>query len=360
MNHTAAFHVEKALIGRSTSPVVSEWLGSPWSSDMSEMKASTPERLLLLGLIVDQLVDAVITITPDQRIVVANNATSRLFGYAHEELIGMSLAWLMPERFRAAHRRGVDAYLAIGGTQRRTEGYIDVVGLTKAGDEIPMSLSMTCMFHEGQPYLTGVLRDMSAITEARETIHRQLEALTVANAQLQQLADRDHLTGVMNRRALQQVLPALWRDSDPQSAPMAVLLCDLDHFKQYNDSYGHLEGDNCLIAVAAALQTALADVATVARFGGEEFIALLRPSSGLTAAAAAERMQQAVASLAIPHVGSSASPVVTLSIGVASHQAQDSNVEALIRHADDALYVAKRSRNRYVVWDQRLLGGPHD
>jgi diguanylate cyclase (GGDEF)-like protein/PAS domain S-box-containing protein len=327
---------------------------------MTHINGSTPERLLLLSRIVDHLTDAVVTIASDHRIVVANSATSLLFGYAPEELVGLPLTKLLPERFRSAHQRGVDAYLATGGTHRKLDGYVDVLGLTKAGHEIPLSLSMTCGRHNGQYYVTGVLRDMSAITDARKTIDRQLEELTLANAQLQQLADLDHLTRVMNRRALQHVLPTLWQDSDPESAPMTVLLCDIDHFKQYNDTYGHLEGDKCLIAVAEALQTALSDKAVVARFGGEEFIALVQPSSGLHAAEAAELIQNAIASLGIPHAGSSVSSLVTLSIGVAEHQARHPNVDALIRHADDALYVAKRSRNRYVVWEPRLTGSEAD
>jgi len=323
---------------------------------VSTMIQLPPDRLSLLGLIVDQLVDAVITVTPDQRIVVANQTTSRLFGYSQQELVGLPLPTLMPERFRAAHQRGMDAFMATGGTKRRTEGYIDVVGLTKSGIEIPMSLSMTCMLHDGVHYMTGVLRDMSALTEARETIHRQVEELKKANALLQRLADQDHLTGVLNRRALQRVLPALWAESKPASSPMSVLLCDIDHFKQYNDTYGHIEGDNCLVAVAGAIRHALSDVATVARFGGEEFIALLRPDSGLSASAAAERMQQAVLALNIAHANSSVSSTVTLSIGVAVHQEDNITAECLVRRADDALYVAKRARNRFVVWDQRLFG----
>lgn len=320
------------------------------------LATNPPARMLLLGLIVDQLVDAVLTVTPDQQIVVANQATAHLFGYSHGELIGMSLPDLMPERFRHLHRKGVDAFLKAGGVRQTTEGYIDVLGLTKDGKEIPLSLSMTCMLHDGTPYLTGVLRDMSALAHAKDTIRRQLEDLRTANDLLQQLADVDHLTGVLNRRALQRLLPQLWEQSHPTTSPMAVLLCDIDFFKQYNDTYGHLEGDRCLISVAKALKDALGEEAVVARFGGEEFIALLKPKSPFNAQVAAERIRHAVHRLEIPHSSSTVHSKVSISVGIAVHDALIQSAEALIRHADDALYMAKRSRNTCVVWDPRLLG----
>lgn len=137
---------------------------------------------------------------------------------------------------------------------------------------------------------------------------------------------------------------------------MAVLLCDVDHFKQYNDTYGHLEGDNCLMAVAQAIKDVVGESATVARFGGEEFIALLHPAASLDAYEAAEKMREAIRSLAIPHSNSSVGRTVTISIGVAVHADQIKDPRALIRHADDSLYVAKRTRDKCVVWDPMLLG----
>lgn len=315
------------------------------------------ERQLLLGFIFDHLVDAVVTVSRSNRIVAANQATFSLFGYTEAELLGMELSQLMPERYRAAHRHGVEAYMQSGGQVRRTEGYVDVIGLTRDGREIPMSLSMACTHHNGELFLTGVLRDMSELAQAQATIRRQLDELRAANLRLQEQAERDPLTGVLNRRALQRVIDEQWAAACADRCPLAVMLCDIDHFKRYNDTYGHLEGDRCLKAVAEALTRALGAHGTVARFGGEEFLALIHPGAPLTAESAAAQAQAVVRAMGLPHAGSPDGHGVTVSIGVAVQQPHHDRPDALIRHADDALYLAKRTRDRYVVWSPQLLGG---
>ncbi|MCV2438658.1 sensor domain-containing diguanylate cyclase [Paucibacter sp. DJ2R-2] len=314
------------------------------------------DRFGMMGIIADELVDAIITIRPDQTIVVANKAATQLLGYSQDELLGLDLTWLMPERFRDAHRTGMAAYLKTGGKVRKFNGYIDIIGLTKEGREIPLSLSMTCTVHGDQMFLTGVLRDMSALAAAKQTIHRQLDEFRAVNDHWQRLADQDPLTQTLNRRALQRLLPELWYSSKPPLAPMAILLCDIDHFKQYNDTYGHLDGDRCLISIAKALRDTLGDAAPLVRFGGEEFIALLPSGYPISALEAATKMQRAVWDLNIEHTGSSVKSTVTLSIGGAIHGEFDVKPESLLRHADDALYVAKRVRNYIVFWNSRLMG----
>lgn len=318
-------------------------------------KAVEWERTMTLGLVVDELVDAVIVIKPNQEIVVANLATSRLFGYSPAELLGMNLTTLMPERFRHAHERGVDAYVAHSGGVRNTLGYIDVVGLTKDGNEIPLSLSMTFYSDQEKTYVIGVLRDMSELAQAHETIHRQLLELQSVNRQLQTLADVDHLTGVLNRRAMHQILHKEWGRELLTEAPMALLLCDIDFFKHYNDTYGHLEGDKCLFSVASALTKAVHGHGVVARFGGEEFVVMVPSECDVLPIEMAKRMQQSVWDLDIAHSGSTVAPIVTLSIGVAVRSNDHNSVDALLKSADDALYVAKRKRDRFVVWDPMVL-----
>lgn len=170
------------------------------------------------------------------------------------------------------------------------------------------------------------------------------------NEQLERLTVTDGLTGVGNRRLFDQTLQQEWQRCARQHLPLGLLMVDIDHFKKYNDAYGHQGGDTALAAVAEILKKRVQRTGDlVARYGGEEF-ALLLPASDLAAAAAvARRCLAAVQEATIPHKASPVSPWVSLSIGVAS-VVPDANQPAsdLLKTADAALYEAKRlGRNRY-------------
>lgn len=171
--------------------------------------------------------------------------------------------------------------------------------------------------------------------------------LATDNRRLGRLATLDTLTALANRRALNMHLRRVVRR--PRGETLSVLLIDIDHFKQYNDLYGHQRGDACLQRVAAALArvpTRSGDM--VARFGGEEFVVVLPGTDHRSAALMAERLRDAVAALQIPHEASPVAPVVTVSVGVATAARGDSgDGAALLAAADQALYRAKsEGRNR--------------
>jgi diguanylate cyclase (GGDEF)-like protein len=158
---------------------------------------------------------------------------------------------------------------------------------------------------------------------------------------LRSQAERDDLTGLLNRRAFHQQLEALLHEARRSSRPLGLVLIDLDHFKQVNDQHGHQTGDSALVAVADALGNSVRERDVVARVGGEEFAVLLpdtEPDAGL---AIAERARQRVASqtqLALR---------LTLSAGLAAYPGDGADAAALLRAADAALYDAKRAgRNR--------------
>lgn len=168
-------------------------------------------------------------------------------------------------------------------------------------------------------------------------------------AQLRQLSRLDALTGLYNRRHFQQYLAQTWQRATPDRAPVTIVMVDVDHFKQFNDRYGHPAGDRCLASVAQAMQTTLRQPGDlVARYGGEEFIAVLPGADAHTARQAAERIRSAIAALRIPHEASSTAGIVTASVGVASCLVRDTLPDqALIAAADAALYEAKQAgRNR--------------
>ncbi len=168
-------------------------------------------------------------------------------------------------------------------------------------------------------------------------------ALRNANAELQRLASLDGLTRIANRGSFDECLERSWAEHMQRGAPLAVLLCDIDAFKAYNDTYGHLPGDAALTAVAGTLTNAARSSADLAaRYGGEEFALLLADCGASDASMIADDLLDAVRALAIEHRSSNAAPYVTISIGVAvvvPNSAQPPDI--LVRRADEALYRAK-------------------
>ncbi|MEL7511310.1 MAG: diguanylate cyclase [Cyanobacteria bacterium J06554_3] len=185
------------------------------------------------------------------------------------------------------------------------------------------------------------------VGEFNQTL-RQLEALKASlakeNQSLQRLAFIDGLTQIANRRSFNQKVVHLWRQAWAQQQPLSLLLCDIDHFKRYNDIYGHLAGDECLKSVAAALvRGAHRYEDYVARYGGEEFAILLPETDLLGSQQVARAIHQEVAKAQIPHQGSFVKPFVSMSVGICTlvPDAADQPYETLIQQADEALYSAK-------------------
>jgi diguanylate cyclase (GGDEF)-like protein len=186
--------------------------------------------------------------------------------------------------------------------------------------------------------LGRTLDSMAAKLAAREAELRE------ANALLAGLAATDPLTGLGNRRDFALRSAAEWARAIRERRWIAALAIDIDHFKPFNDRYGHAAGDVCLRKIAAALELLIrrpGDI--VARTGGEEFVVLLPGAQSSDAASIAERMRTAIAELAIPHTGSETG-VVTLSIGIAdARPCREDIVEDLLARADAALYEAKQT-----------------
>jgi diguanylate cyclase (GGDEF)-like protein len=155
----------------------------------------------------------------------------------------------------------------------------------------------------------------------------------------------DGLTGVANRRKFDEDVQTDWRQCLRESAPLSLILIDIDYFKLYNDRYGHQAGDNCLKLVARALFEAIRrPYDKLARYGGEEFACLLPKTEVAGASAMAERMRTRVSELNVEHLGSDVDQVVTISLGVASMVPTPSvTPELLLRAADQQLYEAKRT-----------------
>jgi diguanylate cyclase (GGDEF)-like protein len=206
---------------------------------------------------------------------------------------------------------------------------------------------------------TRALRDeLSAVLARREEeVRERTRELDAANRELQRLARVDPLTGLANRRWFNEFLQQAWRVARRESSPLACLLVDVDHFKQYNDTYGHQAGDECLKRVAGIVRgTAGRALDHAARYGGEEFVVLLSDAPLDATVVIADRLRKAVAALSLPHAGSPLGHV-TVSIGVRNLvPAEAATPEQLLADADLALYEAKRGgRNRVAVHDGRAI-----
>lgn len=205
--------------------------------------------------------------------------------------------------------------------------------------------------------LLSSLAAQLAIAIKQAELYQQLQA---ANLKLERLATSDELTQLANRRRFDQYLETEWRRQLREQTPLSLILCDIDYFKSYNDTYGHPGGDECLRQVARAIGDAVhrpADL--VARYGGEEFAVILPNTKIQGAVQVAERIGFKIAALRLPHAGSQVSQYVTLSLGVASVvPASESGAEILIAASDQALYQAKRlGRDRIQLYQPDPASG---
>lgn len=192
-------------------------------------------------------------------------------------------------------------------------------------------------------------REMQKLQEQLTESHRKLEE---NNAVLQRLSTMDGLTGIANRRHFDETLVIQWRICYREKKPLSIIMMDIDFFKKYNDGYGHQGGDDCLKAVAKALNEALHRPGDfIARYGGEEFVVILPNTDAKGAAEVAEHLRANVQAKNIPHAYSAAANHVSVSLGVASVQPDDASTpEKLLAMADAALYKSKeQGRNRYTI-----------
>jgi diguanylate cyclase (GGDEF)-like protein len=188
------------------------------------------------------------------------------------------------------------------------------------------------------------------LRELNQTTNRQRHELEQLALELEAVARRDALTGAGNRLALDEDLAEVERSVIRTGRRAAALILDIDHFKAYNDRFGHLAGDDVLRRVVEELKHELRPGDRVYRFGGEEFLVLLPETDAAGAGSMGERLRAAVAALAIPLPENDPLGVLTISAGAAALAAGTEPVEALLRAADQALYAAKGAgRNRVVV-----------
>jgi diguanylate cyclase (GGDEF)-like protein len=222
----------------------------------------------------------------------------------------------------------------------------------------PYSLIIACAAAEKDIYadwnrralLLGAIMtvSMTGFVVLSFVLGEQLKRRLLAEGNLRKLARTDALTGLNNRRTLSGILEKEWRRSQRTHHAFSLLFIDIDHFKAYNDTYGHLSGDQALAAVARCISANIrAAVDSAARYGGEEFVVVLPETGEAAARTVAGKMITAIAALDIPHAKSEYRRV-TISVGAATwHPSSHATVSAVVQSADEALYRAKAAgRNR--------------
>lgn len=293
----------------------------------------------------ESAVDGFARIDVDGRFVYMNGAFARTYGQAAEELLGRT--WLV-----AIHPTERGAMQSLCG-KVLVEGRLEAetLGLRKDGSSFPARVTMVPA-RTSQGLAAGYfcfVKDISELRTVEERLLAANAALEESRAALQELAIRDELTGLYNRRELGRALAQEVARTTRTERPLSLLVVDIDHFKLVNDRHGHEAGDRVLQGVAKVVLESVRSLDRAARFGGEELVLLLPETPATEALYVAERLRRRIAAARFPSGTASGDLAITVSIGVATYPDDCAGADELFRAADRALYDAKRSgRNRCV------------
>lgn len=320
----------------------------------------------------DTLAEGVMVIDKQSRIVLANKAFRNFHPAAHEEVTGRLIAelgWLV-EGF---HATPDNPYPWVRAMESRTNSGDETLEIVRPGDEEPVRVIVGCApVLDGHGRLRGCLVSFSDVT----VLHRindqllstlmELEAskeeIRRQNEELHRLATRDPMTGCLNRRAFFGAADPLYEKLKAEGAEVCCIMSDIDHFKSFNDRYGHAVGDLVIKSVAKCLGTDLREVDMLCRYGGEEFCIMLPGATAAQAVEVAERLRGLIESNAGAAIRDIPGIRITSSFGVASIHNGAKDPAELIDQADNALYQSKQTgRNRVSLWaGERSVGADAD
>lgn len=290
---------------------------------------------------IDVIADMVIWLDKDGRYIFVNKATTELLEYSSDELLSLRVWDIDPlfseEKWRA-HWRDLEEKKSVK---------IETVNRKKSGMDIPIEVTASMVIFENEKYNCSVVRDMS---EYKRT-EKELRAL---NEVILHLSITDGLTGISNRRYFDEVLMREVNRHSHTLAPLSVILLDVDYFKEYNDHYGHVAGDECLQKIGHALADIIERPGDlVARYGGEEFAFILPETSEEVCSALAEKIKKRIGSLMITHVFSPETGCITCSLGVLTIITPGLTPREILNTVDLLLYNAKRAGRNRISCDVR-------
>ena len=252
------------------------------------------------------------------------------------------------------HESAKDGAIASSLQQALSSEAYTLVGVEVKGDTIGLLclLSRAIADHDDNANLLELAARVAANMLDHKTAQMNLldtqQALERDNRELHEMSRHDALTGLANRRHFDDIKEIEFRRALRAGSALSVLMCDIDDFKRYNDTYGHAKGDRCLVDVAHRLGALFGRAGELlVRLGGEEFVVLLPNTNGEQARILGERVRQAVWELQLPHASSTVADRITMSVGVATLKpGTHKDFDALLHNADVALYNAKDGRNR--------------
>ncbi|GBG14066.1 diguanylate cyclase [Novimethylophilus kurashikiensis] len=280
-----------------------------------------------------------------------NSLTFSYIGPQIESLLGWSpSSWVSIEdwasRMHPEDRDWVVDF-CVAQSKAGTDHEADYRALTKSGEYVWIRDVVHVVRNEAGEVdsLIGFMFDISE----RKATEQQL---IILQKELEELSFKDSLTGISNRRRFDLILEEEWSHAQRNQQPLSLIMIDIDYFKQYNDHYGHIQGDNCLKQVAQVLGLAATRSRDfIARFGGEEFVLVLPETSEESAKKVAERCRELIFKEQIPHQKSQVSQLLTISMGVGTIiPARGDEQVGFVESVDRLLYSAKQNgRNRLVT-----------
>lgn len=274
---------------------------------------------------IDNALDAVVQMNSEGAITGWNDQANVVFGWTGEEVAGRMLhETIIPPQYREAHVQGLQRFLRTG-EGRVLNMRLDLIGLHRDGHEFPIELSIASIMMEGAYEFSGFIRDITEKKKSEEMIWRQ--------------ANFDKVTGLPNRHMLHDRLEQEIKKAQRTSSQMALLFIDLDRFKEVNDTLGHDMGDILLVETARRICKCVRESDTVARLGGDEFTVILPEVSDTSNI---ERVAQCILkALSEPFHMVDEVAYISASIGVTLCPDDATNVEDMLKNADQAMYVAK-------------------
>jgi len=253
---------------------------------------------------------------PDMPLVYVNPAFERLTGYRADEVLGKNCRFLQRED---TNQDGLDEVRV--ALKRGASCMVTLRNYRKNGSMFWNELSLApIMERSGQAkHFVGTLSDVTARVLTEQQLIEKQHRLEKTKRMLQGLALKDALTGLYNRRYFSEQVEREWNRARREQLPLSLFMIDIDHFKRFNDSFGHLCGDRCICAVADAVQRCFARGSDlVARYGGEEFVVLATGVERRHARERAELLRRAISGLVIEGTGRSGAKTITVSVGVAT------------------------------------------
>ena len=295
----------------------------------------------------DVLTESVVLLDNGERIVLANRAFGKVVGKDSNELLGKRL-----DEYSWASVPPAPPLTTLPWKTARKEKCVELdfpIMLPNAsGKLLKFRMNCTPILNE-QEQVQGALVSLADVTKLEETI----VALESSKADLESLAMRDPLTGIFNRRALFEAFEDLYSVGSSEETDFGCIMADIDHFKSFNDRFGHAVGDQVIQVVAQILSTTIRPTDIIGRYGGEEFCILLPGQSPEGVAKAAERLRLAISARANQAVRTTGDNKITMSFGVSCFSLGATGPLELVEQADKALYAAKQAgRNQVGQWTQ--------